>query len=62
MIETIKVSSKGQIVIPELIREQLEIKEGMRLILINDEGKIILPYSAKVVNIVALLLVGLLLA
>ena len=42
MIETIKVSSKGQIVIPERIREQLEIQEGMKLVLINDEGKIIL--------------------
>jgi len=42
MIETIKVSSRGQIVIPERIREQLEIEEGMKLVLINDEGRLIL--------------------
>ncbi|HLD79633.1 MAG TPA: AbrB/MazE/SpoVT family DNA-binding domain-containing protein [Candidatus Nanoarchaeia archaeon] len=42
MIETIKVSSKGQIVIPERIREQLEIEEGTKLVLINDGGRLFL--------------------
>jgi len=42
MIETVKVSSKGQIVIPERMREQLEIEEGMKLVLINDGGRLVL--------------------
>jgi len=42
MIETIKVSSRGQIVIPERIREKLHIEEGMKLVLINEAGRIIL--------------------
>lgn len=42
MIEIITVSSRGQIVIPERVREQLDIEEGMKLVLINDAGKIIL--------------------
>jgi AbrB family looped-hinge helix DNA binding protein len=42
MIETIKVSSKGQIVIPESVREKLGIKEGSKLILIEKEKKLVL--------------------
>lgn len=42
MIETITVSSRGQIVIPERIREELDIEEGVKLILIEDGGKMIL--------------------
>ena len=42
MIETITVSSRGQIVIPERVREELSILEGMKLILIEDEDRIIL--------------------
>ncbi len=38
MIETIKVSSRGQIVIPEYIRNHLKIKEGTKLIL-QEKGK-----------------------
>lgn len=41
-LETIKVSSRGQIVIPEGIREDLGISEGSKLILIEENNKIIL--------------------
>lgn len=42
MLEIVKVSSKGQIVIPEKIRTELGIEEGTTLVLIEDSGKIIL--------------------
>ena len=42
MIETIKVSSRGQIVIPEDIRNHLGISEGTKLVLIEKEKKLIL--------------------
>ncbi len=38
MIATLKVSSKGQVVIPEEIRGELKIKEGTKLILIEKDG------------------------
>lgn len=47
MIETIKVSSKGQIVIPEELRKELGIKEGTKLILITEENKIIIEKEAE---------------
>jgi len=42
VIETIKVSSRGQIVIPERIRNNLDIKEGSKLILIEEKKGILL--------------------
>ena len=42
MIETIKVSSRGQIVIPETARKELNIEKGTRLILIKRDRKLIL--------------------
>ncbi len=42
MIETINVSSRGQIVIPEKVRAKLEIKEGTKLVLIKKGRRIIL--------------------
>ncbi len=42
MIETITVSSRGQIVIPERVREELGIEEGEKLVLIKDEKRVIL--------------------
>lgn len=41
MIETVKVSSKGQIVIPESLRKIYKIKEGTKLVLIEKGNKII---------------------
>ena len=42
MIETIRVSSKGQIVIPEALRNKFHIKEGTKLILREQENSILL--------------------
>jgi len=42
MIETIRVSSKGQIVIPEHVRKRLRIKKGSRLVLVERGNKIVL--------------------
>ena len=42
MIETITVSSRGQIVIPERERKELYIEEGMKIILITENNQIIL--------------------
>ncbi|MBI2666685.1 AbrB/MazE/SpoVT family DNA-binding domain-containing protein [Candidatus Woesearchaeota archaeon] len=47
MIETITVSSRGQIVIPERIREELDIEEGMRLVLIQEDHKLILESETE---------------
>lgn len=41
ILETVKVSSRGQIVIPENVRGKLHIKEGTKLILLNDGDRII---------------------
>ena len=46
MIETITVSSRGQIVIPERIREELDIEEGTKLVLIQEGHKLILESEA----------------
>ena len=42
MIETITMSSKGQIVIPERIRDELKIKEGTKLVMLEKDNSIIL--------------------
>ena len=42
MIETIKVSSRGQVVIPESMRDNLNIKEGTRLVVIEKGKKLVL--------------------
>ncbi|MBI2110160.1 AbrB/MazE/SpoVT family DNA-binding domain-containing protein [Candidatus Woesearchaeota archaeon] len=42
MIETIRVSSRGQMVIPEAFRKVFHIKEGTKLILLKEDNKIIL--------------------
>jgi len=47
MIKTVRVSDKGQIAIPQSIREILGIKYGDELILLNINGKILLEKSSK---------------
>ena len=42
MIATIKVSSRGQMVIPEDIRKHMNIREGTKLVMIEKNNKIIL--------------------
>ena len=47
MIETTKMSSKGQIVIPERIRKKLGLGDGSKLILIEKDDKIIIESEKK---------------
>ncbi len=46
MIETVKVSSRGQIVIPENMRKFLKIREGTKLIAIGKGRRIILEQES----------------
>jgi AbrB family looped-hinge helix DNA binding protein len=47
MIKTIKVSDKGQIAIPQPMRENLGIERGDELILIQLDGKLLVEKSKK---------------
>ncbi len=49
-IKTIKVSDKGQIAIPQIIREKAGINRGDELIIIQTKGKILLEKSQKISN------------
>ena len=42
MIETVKISSRGQIVIPERFRKEFKIKEGDKLIVREENGKMVM--------------------
>jgi len=48
MIEVINVSSRGQIVIPEKMRDELGIKEGTRLVLIEKEGGLLIRKEEEI--------------
>lgn len=48
IIKTVKVSDKGQIAIPQEIREEVGIKRGEELIIVQDNGTILLEKSEKV--------------
>jgi|TARA_Y100000310_G_scaffold294847_1_gene325653 AbrB family looped-hinge helix DNA binding protein len=50
MIKTIKVSDKGQIAIPQSVRESLQINKGDELVLIEDGGKILLEKANEVIE------------
>ena len=41
-LATTRMSSKGQIVIPESIRKQLDLKEGAQFLVVGDEDVVIL--------------------
>ena len=47
-IKIIKVSDKGQIAIPQIIREKAGINKGDELIIIQTRGKILLEKSQKI--------------
>ncbi len=49
-VKTIRVSDKGQISIPLDIREEIGIKKGDELILIESNGKILLEKQEKASN------------
>lgn len=42
MTTTATLSSKGQITIPKELREKLDLKQGDKLVLLEEEGNIIL--------------------
>ena len=46
-LETVKMSSRGQIVIPEEMRSELGLKEGSKLVLIREDNKIILESEGE---------------
>jgi AbrB family looped-hinge helix DNA binding protein len=48
MIKTIKVSQKGQIAIPQEIRESMKIAQGDELILIQAGDKLLIEKSCNV--------------
>ena len=48
ILKTIKVSAKGQIAIPQTIREQAGIKKGDELVIFESNGKILIEKSHKV--------------
>ena len=47
MIKTVKVSDKGQIAIPQHIRDKLGINKGDDLVLFQFDGKILLERAQK---------------
>ena len=47
-MEIAKITSKGQITIPIDIRKKLNLKDGDKVIFIEDGGKIVLANAAKV--------------
>ena len=51
MIETITLSSKGQIVIPERTRKRFNIKKGSRLVLFERGNSMLLKKESEVDNL-----------
>ncbi len=49
-VQTTRVSSKGQIVIPEKMRAELAIREGTSLVLIEQGGRIIIEKEKKLLE------------
>jgi AbrB family looped-hinge helix DNA binding protein len=47
IVKTIKVSDKGQIAIPQNIREQAGIEKGDELVIVQSDGKILLEKANK---------------
>ena len=45
-VSTTKMSSKGQVVIPEQIREQLSLKAGSQFVVVGDKDVVILKRVA----------------
>lgn len=48
IVKTIKVSEKGQIAIPQSIREEVGIDKGDVLIIVQDNGRILLEKAKKI--------------
>jgi len=48
IVKTVKVSDKGQIAIPQTIREEAGIKKGDELVIFESNGKILIEKSHRV--------------
>ena len=48
IVKTIRVSDKGQIAIPQSIREEAGINKGDDLVIVQDDGKILLEKAKKI--------------
>lgn len=48
MMKTIRVSEKGQIAIPQAVRDSLGINQGDELVMIQIDNKILLEKSQKI--------------
>ncbi|MFH0927614.1 MAG: AbrB/MazE/SpoVT family DNA-binding domain-containing protein [Candidatus Micrarchaeota archaeon] len=49
-IETITVSSRGQIVIPEAVRRNMRIKQGAKLVMVQENERIVLQTEESFLN------------
>lgn len=49
-IETITVSSRGQIVIPEAVRRNMKIKQGAKLVMVQENERIVLQTEESFLN------------
>jgi len=49
-VEIITVSGKGQIVLPKNVREELNINQGTKLLLVEKKGQIILSKTDEVLK------------
>lgn len=47
-MEVSRVSAKGQITVPKVIRERLDLREGDRVAFIEERGKVILTKASVV--------------
>jgi len=47
MLATTRMSSKGQVVIPEEVRKRLKLKEGTQFVVLGEKGVVILKAIAE---------------
>ena len=52
-VQTVRVSDRGQIVIPARIRRRLGLRKGSTLVLIENHGRIMLTRGERVVDLPA---------
>lgn len=46
-VSTTRMSSKGQVVIPENIRKQLNLKTGTQFVVVGDKDRVIVGFRAS---------------
>ena len=54
-LTTVTVSEKGQISIPKSVREELHIRKGEELVMIEDKGRIVLERADRVAKKLSLI-------